>query len=378
MEAHRTEAGDHRFGVRSPRHASPLVRHHPYGLSSIATSRAPLSISEHEWDEFVAAEPWGSFLQTAAWGRFKERWGWRVRRVAVERDGALAAGAQVLFRPLPLGRSVAYVPRGPVAPPDDPGLLAALLDEVHRAARGSGALLLTVEPNWELPTQGTEHLGRIGFRPGAEAMQAEATLMLDLRPAEEDLLAGMRPKWRYNVRLSARRGVVVREGGAEDFSIYARLMAATGERDRFEVRPRGYYEDAWRAFGDDGKLFVAEYEGRPLAAIIVVKTGATATYLYGASSDEERNRMPNHALQWAAIRWAKSSGCERYDFWGIPPEVPDDGEVEQYGEGGLWGVYRFKQGFGGRVVKYPRALDFPYSRLGYAAYRRYQARRRGQ
>ncbi|MDP9478483.1 MAG: peptidoglycan bridge formation glycyltransferase FemA/FemB family protein [Actinomycetota bacterium] len=336
-------------------------------MSRVAKLRVPFSASEREWDAFAAAGPWGSFLQTAAWGRFKERWGWRARRVTVERYGELVAGAQVLFRPLPLGRSVAYVPRGPVAPPDDPDLLAALLDEVHRAARAEGALLLTVEPNWESPTEGTEHLGRLGFRRGAEAMQAEATLLLDLRPSEEDLLAGMRPKWRYNVRLSERKGVAVREGGAEDFSIYERLMRATGERDRFEVRPRGYYEDAWHAFGEDGKLFVAEHEGKALAAIIVVKTGGTATYLYGASSDEERNRMPNHALQWAAIRWAKRSGCKRYDFWGIPPEVPDDGDAEQHGEGGLWGAYRFKQGFGGRVVKYPRALDFPYSRLGYAA-----------
>ena len=343
----------------------------------MTTFRAFSSISDGAWDAFVADQWWGNFLQTTAWGRFKERWGWRANRIAVERAGGLVAGAQVLFRPLPLGRSVAYVPRGPVAPPDDPALLRALLDKVHLVARAAGALLVTVEPNWTLPTEGEAHLERIGFRRGAEAMQPGATLVLDVRPSEEALLMRMHAKWRYNIRLSARKSVAVREGAAEDFPIYERLMRITAERDKFDIRACGYYEAAWRAFGDDARLFVAEYEGRSLAAIIVVRVGKTVTYLYGASSEEERNRMPNHALQWAAIRWAKHSGCEWYDFWGIPSEVPAHGSVESYGEGGLWGVYRFKRGFGGRVAKYPPALDFPYKRLGYLAYKRYQARRRG-
>ncbi len=183
----------------------------------------------------------------------------------------------------------------------------------------------------------------------------------------------MHQKWRYNIRLAARKEVTVRVGGAADFDLYDSLSTVTGERDAFATRPRGYYEDVWRTFQPErSRLFVAEYQGRALAAIIVVRVGNTAVYLYGASSNEERNRMPNHALQWEAIRWAKSEGCQGYDFWGIPPEVPLDGEVEEIGEGGLWGVFRFKQGFGGKVVKYPGAFDFPYSRLGYLAYQRFQ------
>ncbi len=347
-------------------------------MEQLATYQTTLTIPDAVWEGFVASEPTGTFLQSAAWGAFKEKWGWRARRVALRRDGVLAAGAQILFRSLPLGRSVAYIPRGPVVPDDDPALLATLFNEVHQLCRAEGALLLTVEPPWVLPSEGAARLYALGFRDASAAVQPRATILLDLRPSEEKILAQMHAKWRYNIRLSARKEIVVRVGGAEDFAIYHDLTTTTGERDAFAVRPRGYYEDAWRAFQPERtRLLIAEFEGKPLAAILVVRVGKVATYLYGASSNEERNRMPNHALQWAAIQWARAEGCHRYDFWGIPPEVPDDGEVEEFGEGGLWGVYRFKQGFGGQVIKYPGAFDYSYSRLGYLAYQQFQARRGG-
>lgn len=329
-------------------------------------------IPEQIWDGFVSSEPWGSFLQHSAWARAKADWGWRAGRVALRRDGLFVAGAQLLYRSLPLGRSLAYIPRGPVAPPDDPPLLARLMSAIHERARRDGALLLTVEPPW--PRDEGPDLLSLGFRPAPAEVQPSATMVLDLRPDEETLLAGMHQKWRYNIRLAGRREIVVREGSAADFERYHQISETTGSRDAFATRPRGYYEAVWRAFGENARLFVAEYEGEMLAGIIVVKIGRTATYLYGASSNHERKRMPNHALQWAAIQWARRGGCEWYDFWGIPPEVPADGVVSEPGEGGLWGVYRFKQGFGGTVVHYPGALDYPYSRLAYAAYHRWRSR----
>jgi lipid II:glycine glycyltransferase (peptidoglycan interpeptide bridge formation enzyme) len=326
------------------------------------------SVPNRVWEGFVASEPDGSFLQSAAWGESKEKWGWKARRVALRGDGLLVAGAQILFRMLPLGRTMAYIPRGPVLSGDDPELLAALFEAIHHLCRAEGALLLTVEPNWPVPARAVELLQRHGFRSAASTIQPSATIIVDLRPCEEDILAGMHSKWRYNIRLSARKEIVVREGGAADFDIYHTLTETTGERNDFGTRPRGYYEDVWRAFHpDNSRVFIAEYQQRPLAAIVVIKCGKTATYLYGASSNEERNRMPNHALQWAAMQWARNEGCHQYDLWGIPPEIPLEGEVED-GEGGLWGVYRFKRGFGGQVVKYPGAFDYPYSRIGYRLY----------
>lgn len=347
-------------------------------MNGTSAYHATTTIPDPVWDAFVASDPAGNFLQTIAWGEVKSRWGWWARRVAVRREGILAAGAQLLFRKAPLGRVIAYSPRGPIVTDEDPALLSTLLAEIHRLCRAERALLLTVEPGWPLPTPGVSRLHALGFRPAAASAQPSATILLDLRSDEEAILGQMHPKWRYNIRLAARKEVVVRVGGESDLGTFARLTALTGERDGFATRPPGYYEDVWRLFGPAARLFLAEYAGQPLGAILVVRVGKTATYLYGASSNEERNRMPNHALQWAAIQWARGEGCHTYDFWGIPPEVPESGEVTEFGEGGLWGVFRFKQGFGGRIVKYPGTLDYPYSRLGYFAYQYYQARRHDQ
>ena len=118
---------------------------------------------------------------------------------------------------------------------------------------------------------------------------------------------------------------------------------------------------------------LAEAEGEMLAAIAVFAMGTRAWYMWGASGESGRNLMPNHALQWAAMRWAKARGCTLYDLWGIPDEVGADpdayAEPESWGEGGLWGVYRFKQGFGGQVVRYTGAWDMPLSKPGYAMYK---------
>ena len=333
------------------------------------------TIPDPVWDGLVNNEPTGSFLQTAAWSIAKAKWGWHSKRVAVKRDGILVAGAQVLFRRLPLGRTIAYIPRGPIVPDNDSKLLEILLNEVHRVAKAEGALLLTVEPNWSTPTNGVEQLKALGFREASNTIQPNATIMLDLRPSEKEIMGQMHKKWRYNIRLSGRKEVVVRVGNEDDIGTFFELTNITGERNEFGTRPLKYYQDVLSAFGENARLLIAEYQNQPLASILVVKTGKIGTYLYGASSNQERNRMPNHALQWAGMQWAREAGCHWYDFWGIPADVPDDGKVEEFGTGGLWGVFRFKQGFGGQVVKYPGALDYVYSRLGYFVYQKYQERR---
>lgn len=336
------------------------------------TLEVTTEVDEIEWEDFVAAHPAGSLLQSAAWAQFKEEWGWEDRRLLINDGDAPVGGAQVLLRRLPLGRSLAYVPRGPVVGPDQRDVQAVLWPALHDLAKDEGALLLTVEPNWQMtPEEAEPLLAPADFARGARDVQPRATMVLDVRPSEGDILMGMKSKWRYNIRLSGRKDVVVRTGDASDFDVCYDIMAATGERNDFNVRPQGYYESAWAAFQPErSRLFIAEYDGTPLAWLLAFRQGPTAYYLYGASNNKERNRMPNHALQWAAIRWAKEIGCTHYDFWGIPPDVPDDGQVEEYGSGGLWGVFRFKQGFGGTVVKYPGAFDAVYSTLAYQFYKK--------
>lgn len=344
---------------------------------------APTSPSPSHWDEFVAAHPAGHLLQSSRWGEFKARFGWRMERVALEREGRLVAGAQVLFRPLPWGQTLAYVPRGPLVDWEDPQQVSALKAAIADMARRRRAVALKIEPELPDDPQIVGRLAGYGFRPG-HTIQPRSTIVLDLTPEPDAILAGMKSKWRYNVRLAERKGVRVREGDRSDLPAFQQLMAETGQRDGFGVHSAAYHAAAYDLFVPAGQAvwLLAEAEGQMLAAIVVFAFGDKAWYLWGASGSEHRNLMPNHALQWAAVLWARERGCRSYDLWGIPDEVGGDPDAyedpESWGSDGLWGVYRFKRGFGGQVLRSVGGWDRVYSPPGYWLYRQAVGlRRRG-
>ncbi len=318
---------------------------------------------EAAWDAFVAGHPAAHPLQLAAWGRLKREFGWEDARLGLSEGGRLAAGAQVLFRRLPrlgfLPLRLAYVPKGPLLDWQDEALAGRLLAEVWRFCLRRGAVALKIEP--ELPDDPAlaSLLRRLGFRPG-RAVQPRTTVWVDLQPDEETILARMHQKWRYNVRLAGRKGVVVRAGGVGDLPAFGALMQATGQRNTFGVHEPAYYRRFWELFAPSGHaaLFLAEHEGEPLAGLMAARLAGRAYYLYGASGNDDRNLMPNHLLQWETMRWARANGCTAYDLWGVPDEVGIDADAPIPDPvTGLWGVWRFKRGFGGRVVRYAGAWD---------------------
>lgn len=331
------------------------------------------------WDAFLAQCPAGHVLQTSRWAQLKADFGWRAQRVMVRTvprdDAPILGGASILFRPLPWGQTLAYVPKGPAVDWADPAQVRTVLTMARAAALKQHAALLKIEPEQPDTSALAAQLTGYGFRPSPQRVQPLSTIHVDLTGDEETLLARMKPKWRYNIRLAERKGVIVRVGQPADLPAIQRLMVTTGLRDRFAVHDAAYYTRAAELFVPAGLAawLLAEAEGILLAAIAVFALGRNAWYMWGASADEGRHLMPNHALQWAAMRWARARGCTTYDLWGIPDEVGADPAAyagpESWGEGGLWGVYRFKQGFGGRVVRYVGAWDLPLSRVGYALYR---------
>lgn len=343
--------------------------------------------SEADWDAFVAGHPSGHLLQTGRWAELKRAFGWQAERVILRvipsPDAPILGGASILYRRLPWGQSLAYIPKGPVVDWEAPDQIRAVLTMARAAAIKRHAALLKIEPERPNDPALAAQLTGYGFQPSPQRIQPLSTIHVDLAGDEDALLARMKPKWRYNIRLAERKGVTVRPGAPADLPAIQRLLAVTGQRDGFGVHSPAYYARATRLFMPDGlgTWLVAEHEGRMLAAIAVFALGRSAWYMWGASADEGRNLMPNHALQWAAMRWARAQGCTLYDLWGIPDEVGADpaayAEPESWGEGGLWGVYRFKQGFGGRVVRYIGAWDLPLSRAGYALYRLALRVRRG-
>lgn len=330
----------------------------------------PAGLSDDVWDEFVARHPHGHILQTARWAQLKRDFGWTAGRVA--RAGS---GASLLFRHLPWGQTLAYAPKGPLVAWDDPAEVRALLTALRAECARHRAALLKIEPEMPASPALTETLTALGFRPSPQRVQPLCTIHVNLLADEATLLERMKPKWRYNIRLAERKGVTVRHGGEADLPAIQELLQRTGARDGFAVHSAAYYARATELFVSPGLAMwlLAEYEGRLLAAIAVFSLGRMAWYMWGASDDADRNLMPNHALQWAAMRWARERGCDHYDLWGIPDEVGDDPQAyadpENWGSDGLWGVYRFKQGFGGQVVRYTGAWDLPLSAPGHTLYR---------
>jgi lipid II:glycine glycyltransferase (peptidoglycan interpeptide bridge formation enzyme) len=319
------------------------------------------------WDARVAASPGGHVLQSWGWGELKAHFGWRVERVA-----AGTGCAQVLFRALPGGLgSLAYVPRGPVADFGDGAGVRALLEALRPTVGARRAICLKIEPNLEQHPALDAALRSLGLRPSPQAVQPRRTILVDLQDEPEALLARMRQKTRYNVRLAERKGVTVRAGGEADLPAFHRLMEVTALRDRFAVHSQEYYAAAHRLFVTPGlgRLLLAEYEGELLAGLVALALGDTACYMYGASSDEGRNLMPTYLLQWEAMLWAREQGCRWYDLWGVPDEEEADLEARFADRSdGLWGVYRFKRGFGGRVVRMAGAWDLVYAPLRYRLY----------
>jgi lipid II:glycine glycyltransferase (peptidoglycan interpeptide bridge formation enzyme) len=327
------------------------------------------------WDAFVAAHPAAHILQTAEWGALKAAFGWRAERASLQgpQCGAPKAGALLLFRRFPWGQTVAYAPRGPLVDWSDPAEVRGMVAEMAAVARRGSAALLKIEPELEAGDPAEALLPELGFVRSAQRVQPVSTIHLDLSADDETLLGRMKPKWRYNIRLAERKGVTVREAGPSDLLAIQRLLDVTGGRDGFGVHNAEYNRRAAELFMPGmAAWLLAEHEGALLAAIAVFALGKMGWYMWGASDDAGRNLMPNHALQWAGMHWAQARGAQVYDLWGIPDEVGDDpamyAEPESWGQGGLWGVYRFKQGFGGRVVRYTGTWDLPLSRIGFALY----------
>ena len=328
-----------------------------------------------QWDLALAALPLAHVLQCWDWGDFKSRWGWQPARLLFERDGRPLAAAQVLRRRLlhmPL--SVSYIPKGPALDYGDAPLLAEVLSTLEGYARRGRSLFLKIDPDVRLgagpddapPTAGAaavlQTLAARGWRPSAEQIQFKNTVLIDLAADEAGLLAAMKPKTRYNIGLASRRGVRVHAGGEPDLPAFYKLYRETARRDGFLIRPPAYYLDVWAQFLLNGwaRLLLAEVEGEVVAGLMLFLFGRTAWYMYGASSDRQRHLMPSHLLQWEAIRVARRLGCTRYDMWGAPDRF-DEGDS-------MWGVYRFKTGFGGETVRGMGAFDYAPSARLYWAY----------
>jgi len=323
-----------------------------------------------EWNEFIQSHPDTHLLQSGEWGELKSRFGWQAVRII---SGTV--GAQVLFRKLPAGRHIGYLGKGPVG-----GSIEPLMPELDAITRQYRSIFLKVEPDgWQDQTSEDSQAFQAGWIP-SKPIQPQRTVMVSLQGSEDEILSRMKQKTRYNIRLAQRKGVTIRADS--DLAAFHAMMKQTGERDRFGVHSQAYYQAAYDLFYPSGscELFTAFYNENPLASLMVFARGKTAWYLYGASSNEMRNLMPTYLLQWQAMLWAKEKGCLGYDLWGIPDmeeSTLEDNFTQRESHEGLWGVYRFKRGFGGDILRSRGAYDRVYSSGLYALYQSFTRLRGG-
>lgn len=305
-------------------------------------------------EAFVKRHENSHFLQTPAWSQVKEAWEWRG--ILAYEDDRIEGAMSVLIRPLPMGFTLLYVPRGPVCDRNDPIVMACLLGAADELAKKLHGLELLMDPDEDDGNRTFRQLmNGWGLREyedkGFGNVQAQHVFRLRLvGKTEESVFSGFCPKTRYNIRLAVRRGVHIRAYCGdepipeEELDVFDRLMRQTGERDHFIPRQGNYYRKVFRALGREAVLFMAYLGDTPIAGTIGVYSGRKGWYLYGASANEHRNVMPNYLLQWEMIRVALERHCVFYDFRGVPGDLNEDNP--------LYGLYRFKKGFGGTYTKF--------------------------
>ena len=322
------------------------------------------------WDELVASHG-GQPFQAWAWGELKAHFGWQPFRLATANG---AATAQVLIRPY-RGLAVAYVPRGPVLSGDkatDGELITAVvaLAKAHRAA------FLRFEPD-VLENDPTAEplrasLRRFGFKTSDRTLQPHSSIRLDLSPTEDQLMAGFSKGHRADIRRAERDGVEIRVGAPEDADVLHQMLVATNTRKNFGFHSAGYYRRLLRDFGDNARIQVAQLDGRPIGASLIMAFGSHGIYLAAGSNAAGLEHRAAHLLQWHAIGWAKERGAQTWDLWGIADargrhelaaaanstSAADLAKLDAEAKRDpLDGVYRFKKGWGGHVVRTVPAFD---------------------
>ena len=317
-----------------------------------------------EYEAFVQGHPKGHFAQSVLWAKQKPAWDWKAI-ICRDEAGKIKGSIAFLIRKMPVVRKkMMYACRGPVCALDDRATFGELMAAARILAKEEKAYVIKIDP--DVPSSNTEFaklLTDFGFRTrdtgkNFEAIQPKYVFRLYLNGrGEEELMASFHQKWRYNIRLAVKKGVEVRICGKEMVPDFARIMVETGVRDNFATRPPEYFAAMLDNLGDKCRLYMAFHEGQPIAGTLAIHYGDKVWYLYGASSNEHRNLMPNYLLQWNMIQWAVETGSRVYDFRGVSGDLSEDNPH--------YGLYRFKKGFGGEFTEFMGEYDYVLNRLSY-------------
>ena len=317
-----------------------------------------------EFEQFVQSHPQGHFAQSSLWAKQKPAFTWKAL-ICRDESGKIKGALAFLIRKMPIVRKkMMYACRGPVCDLHDRETFRELIEASKKLAKAEKAYVIKIDP--DVPSSDAEFVRMLednGFRTRAtgknfEAIQPKYVFRLYLNGrTEEEIMAGFHQKWRYNIRLAVKKGVEIRLCGKEMVEDFTRIMIETGMRDGFATRPASYFSAMLDNLGDKCRLYMAFHEGKPIAGTLAILYGDKVWYLYGASSNEHRNLMPNYLLQWNMMQWAIENNCRVYDFRGVSGDISEDNPH--------YGLYRFKKGFGGDFTEFVGEYDFVQNKLSY-------------
>ena len=317
-----------------------------------------------EFDRFVTAHPKAHFLQTSDWGKVKTNWRWRGI-ICRDESGAIKGAAAFLIRKIPLlPYTLFYSPRGPVCDLHDREVVTALMEGAKDLGKKFGCCDIKIDTDTGVDDDAIRELMTgLGFKfmgntQSFETAQPRFVFRLNVEgKTEDELMASFHNKTRYNIRVAEKKGVSIEIKGAEAAEDFHKIMIETGNRDNFGIRSTEYFERILNSLGKNARLYLAYYEGKPIAGSLAILCGDKVWYLYGASSNEHRNLMPNYLVQWAMIQWAVAEGCRIYDLRGVSGFLDESNP--------LYGIYKFKKRFGGDLTEFIGEMDLVVKPLGF-------------
>jgi len=350
-------------------------------------------MKSNRWNQIVATFPDPHILQTWQWGDVKSKFGWEPLYKVWGNESCPDAAVLILRRSITIGSfsprlRILYVPKGPLIRDwGDQDIVTQVLSDLKDYSKEQGAIFIKIDPDISLGTgvpdsdedildplgkKFVHTLQSMGWGYSSEQIQFRNTVLIDISHSEDELLKNMKQKTRYNIRLASRKGVTVRQGTEKDFHFLFKMYAETSLRDGFAIRDEYYYQTLWKTFFNQNVLLpgkspspvclplIAEVTGEAVAAVVVFRFADQAYYIHGMSRLLHRNLMPNYLLQWEAIKWAKAAGCKVYNLWGAPESFDE--------KDSMWGVFRFKRGLGGTVLRTIGAYDLPTRPLLFKLY----------
>lgn len=325
--------------------------------------------SKQEYEKFLQTHERCNFQQSTRWAKVKSNWKNEIV-LAEDANGKIIGSLSILIRKIPIFGNIMYSSRGPVCDIHDEKVLAQLTEGAKELAKKYNAIVLKIEPDIESKDEEFRKIvEKIGYKIKDDAknfreeIQPRYVFRLDIKgKTEDEVFANFHSKTRYNIRLATKKGVTIKEGTREDLKDFHRIMVETGARDGFIIRSLEYFEKMYDELAPDHmKLLMAYHEDKPISGVIPIMYGNKTWYLYGASSNEHRNLMPNYLLQWEMIKMAIARKSDVYDLRGVSGVV--DENHPQYG------LYRFKKGFGAEFTEFLGEIYIPFKPLKYNLYK---------